>query len=133
MPTTVGRLLFTAFIRLTDNTSQVHDQSRSMFTQTEETKVSKASSAALNGTTVQFGSTFKSTPTQFVPFNQEFSAAPIVVCSPYWPNGAYVSTVETITSIEPNGFVVTSNNSAEAINGQPYFINWIAIQPQIAE
>ncbi len=60
-----------------------------------------------------------------VTFNPPFSSIPTVVISPYYPGGA-VGAIETIVSITPSTFEVTSANTSTP--GFPYSITWIAIE-----
>jgi hypothetical protein len=96
----------------------------------ETTLESVASMATATNLTVQYGRAFKQkNGQQFVPFPSVFSSPPVVLVSSYWPNGNIVGSVETINSIDVNGFVVNSTNSADNIKGQPYYVDWIAVGP----
>lgn len=96
----------------------------------ETTLETVASMAVGTNFTLQYGRVFKqNNGAQFVPFSSGFTSPPVVVVSPYWLNGGIVGTVETINSIDVNGFVLNSNNSASNIKGQPYYVDWIAVGP----
>lgn len=81
------------------------------------------------GTQVLYNSTFKQhNGVMNVPFPAGFfSSPPVVVTTPYWPNGTGSLETETVTNISTNGFQVISNNSSDNIAGQAYYVNWIAI------
>jgi hypothetical protein len=73
---------------------------------------------------LQSGTVLKSTAgAHEIQFRQPFASPPVVVISPFWNgSGAGVGSIETITSINENAFVVNSSNAASN-----YYVTWIAI------
>jgi len=74
---------------------------------------------------IETGTTLKNRTGRLrIQFRRNFTRVPVVVISPFWRGqGSQVGYVETIESVDRNGFTVVSNNAADN-----YYINWIAIQ-----
>jgi len=84
------------------------------------TDLAAAETESFVGTTIQAGSIIKNSPTLTIYFTVPFAKLPIVVVSPFWPNGG-VGYVETITAVGTDQFTVSSGNLAAN-----YSVNWIA-------
>ena len=77
------------------------------------------------GTIIDSGIALKSkTGSLRIRFNKNFTKAPTVVVSSFWKGqNSQVGHVETIDSVNRNGFTVVSNNAADN-----YYVSWIAVQ-----
>jgi len=74
---------------------------------------------------IETGTTLKNRPGRLrIQFTKNFTRPPVVIVTPFWQGqNSQVSFIETIDSVNRNGFTVVSNNAADN-----YYINWIAIQ-----
>lgn len=84
------------------------------------TELATADSQIFVGKNFQAGSTIKNTTTLTINFDTPFATIPIVVITPFWPNGP-VGAWETVTSVSTSQFTVSSANMAAN-----YSVNWIA-------